>query len=240
VVCSYKFDPVTGALRDNNGHYVRWIAKGYSEIFGRDYFETYTATTKACGLRVFGAIVAAYDLDTCHIDDVKFFTQTPLAEPIFCEQMDGFVEGGYHPDGRSKLVCRLNKGLEGLKQSGNNAQVQCTAHLTGPCRLTQLVSEPTIFTRTFMLNGVMVFFILLVWIDDKWAAFSRGGYESILWSPFSRCTTSASSPPSPPATCNVSSGWTSHATVLSVPSPSHRRSTSASSCPSLWTTSRPR
>ena len=74
--------------------YVRWIAKGYSEIFGRDYFETYTATTKACGLRVFGAIVAAYDLDTCHIDDVKFFTQTPLAEPIFCEQMDGFVEGG--------------------------------------------------------------------------------------------------------------------------------------------------
>ena len=74
----------------------------------------------------------------------------------------------------------MNKGLEGLKQSGNNAQVQCTAHLTGPCKLTQLVSEPTIFTRTFMLNGVRVFFILLVWIDDKWAAFSRGGYESIL------------------------------------------------------------
>ena len=180
IVCSYKYDPITGALRDRNGHYVRWIAKGYSEIFGRDYFETYTATTKACGLRVFGAVVAAHDLDTCHIDDVKFFTQTPLPEPLLCEQMDGFVEGGYLPDGRSKLVCRLNKGLEGLKQSGNNAQVQCTAHLKGPCMLTQLVSEPTIFTRTFMLNGVLVFFILLVWIDDKWAAFSRGGYESIL------------------------------------------------------------
>ena len=180
IVCSYKWDPITGALRDQNGHYVRWVAKGYSEIFGRDYYETYTATTKACGLRVFGAIVAAHDLDTCHIDDVKFFTQTPLLEPLLCEQMDGFVEGGLLPDGRSKLVCKLMKGLEGLKQSGNNAQVQCTAHLKGPCKLTQLVSEPTIFTRTFMLNGVLVFFILLVWIDDKWAAFSRGGYESIL------------------------------------------------------------
>ena len=27
-----KYDPITGALRDQNGHYVRWIAKGYSEI----------------------------------------------------------------------------------------------------------------------------------------------------------------------------------------------------------------
>jgi len=184
IVCSYKYDPITGALRDCNGHYVRWVAKGYSEVFGRDYFETYTATTKACGLRVFGAIVAAYDLDTCHIDDVKFFTQTPLdtagGKPLLCEQMDGFEEGGFLPDGRTKLVCQLKKGLEGLKQSGNNAQVQCTAHLKGPCMLTQLISEPTIFARTFMLNGVKVFFILLVWIDDKWAAFSRGGYESIL------------------------------------------------------------
>ena len=41
IVCSYKYDPITGALRDCNGHYVRWVAKGYSEIFGRDYFETY-------------------------------------------------------------------------------------------------------------------------------------------------------------------------------------------------------
>ena len=44
---------------------------------------------------------------------------------IYCEQMDGFEEGGHLPDGRTKLVCRLKKGLEGLKQSGNNAQVQC-------------------------------------------------------------------------------------------------------------------
>ena len=180
IVCSYKYDPITGALRDENGHYVRWVACGYSEIFGRDYWETYTATTKSCGLRVFAALVASYDLDTCHIDDVKFFTQTPLKQKIYCEQMDGFEEGGLLPDGRRKLVCLLKKGLEGLKQSGNNAQTQCTEHLIGPCQLTQLESEPTIFHRTFTINGVRVFFILLVWIDDKWAGFSRGGYESIL------------------------------------------------------------
>ena len=137
-------------------------------------------------------MVAAYDLDTTLIDDVKFFTQTPLRDRIHCEQMDalrdrihseqmdGFEERGYLPDDRTKLVCRLKRGLEGLKQSGNNAQVQCVEHLVGPCQLTQLISEPTIFTRTFMLNCVCVFFIMLVWIDDKWAAFSRGGYKAIL------------------------------------------------------------
>ena len=180
IVCTYKYDQLTGALRDEGGHYVRWVACGYSEKFGRDYWETYTATTKACGLRIFAALVAAFDLDTSHIDDVKFFTQTPLKERIYCEQMDGFVQGGYQADGRPKKVCLLKKGLEGLKQSGNNAQTQCTEHLTGPCQLTQLVSEPTIFYRTFKINGEKVFLALLVWIDDKWAAFSRGGYERIL------------------------------------------------------------
>ena len=53
-------------------------------------------------------------------------------------------------------------------------------HLVGPCQLTQLDSEPTIVTRTFTINGTRVFFIMLVWIDDKWAGFSRGGYEAIL------------------------------------------------------------
>ena len=177
---TYKFDDITGALKDKGGFRVRWVGCGYSEIHGKDFWNTYTATTKAPGLRVFAAIVATYNLDTCLIDDIKFFTQTPLDDEIYCEQMDGFEEGGYLPDGRTKLVCRLKKGLEGLKQSGNNAQVQCVEHLVGPCQLTQLDSEPTIFTRTFMINGVRVFFIMLVWIDDKWAAFSRGGYEAIL------------------------------------------------------------
>jgi hypothetical protein len=67
---------ITGALRDDGGYYVRWVACGYSEIHGKDYWNTYTATTKAPGLRVFAAFVAAYDLDTCLIDDIKFFTQT--------------------------------------------------------------------------------------------------------------------------------------------------------------------
>jgi hypothetical protein len=180
VVCGYKYDSITGALKDEGGFYVRWVACGYSEVHGKDYWNTYTATTKAPGLRVFAAFVAAYNLDTCLIDDIKFFTQTPLKDVIHCEQMDGFEEGGHLPDGRTKLVCRLKKGLEGLKQSGNNAQVQCVEHLVGPCQLTQLDSEPTIFTRTFTINGTRVFFIMLVWIDDKWAGFSRGGYEAIL------------------------------------------------------------
>ena len=57
------------------------------------------------------------------VDAKKFFTQNNLRERVYCEQMEGHVQGGYLPDGRPKKVCLLCKGLEGLKQAGNNAQV---------------------------------------------------------------------------------------------------------------------
>ena len=119
--CTYKVDPQTGALLDNKGHRVRWVACGYSQLFGKDYFQTYTATTKSAGIRVYCSMVAALDLDTEHIDLCKFFPSHALQEEVYCEQMPGFVSEGLRADGKSKLVCRLKMALEGLKQSGNTA-----------------------------------------------------------------------------------------------------------------------
>ena len=179
VVCTYKMDPSTGTLPDEGGHRVRWVGCGYSQIFGRNYWQTYTATTKAAGVRIISGLIARFDLDTCLIDAEKFFTQTKLQEEVFAEQMEEFVEGGRLPDGRPSKVCRLKKGLEGLKQSGNNAQINNVDHLITACQMTQLDSEPTVFKRIFEIKGAKVILLLLVWIDDILCAFTRGGYERI-------------------------------------------------------------
>ena len=172
--CTYKIDPETGALLDNKGHRVRWVACGYSQVFKKDYFETYTATTKAAGIRTFASIVAAHDLDTQHIDVNKFFPSHKLKETVYCEQMPGFVEGGTLPDGKSKLVCKLNMALEGLKQSGNTAQSDNVKHLTQECELKQCTHEPTIFIKTSTDKTKKVTLLLLIWIDDIWVAYTKG------------------------------------------------------------------
>ena len=180
VVFSYKIDPKTGTLPDDGGHRCRDVACGYSQMFGENYWQTYTATTKASGLRWFAAQTALLDLESVHIDAEKFFTQSKLTETVYGEQMDGFVEGGYLPNGKPRLVRRFLKSIEGLKQSGHTAQTNNSAHLSGPCGLTQLDSEPTIFKRWQKVNGAQVLLLVLVWIDDMWASFTRGYYKSVL------------------------------------------------------------
>ena len=172
--CSYKINPETGALLDSKGHRVRWVACGYSQVFKKDYFETYTATTKAAGIRTFASIVAAHNLDTQHVDVDKFFPSHKLKETVYCEQMPGFVEGGTLPNGKNKLVCKLNMALEGLKQSGNTAQSDNVKHLTQVCELNQCVHEPTIFTKNFPDKTEKVMLFLLIWIDDIWVAYTTG------------------------------------------------------------------
>ena len=181
----YKYDPTTGCLPENGGHQVRWVGCGYSQIWGKNFYQTYTGTPKASGVRLFSAAIPAYDLETCVIDAEKFFTNNDLKEILHCEQMEEFVEGGYFPSGhpmagKSKKVCLLKKCLEGTKQAGNEAQTNNVAHLTGPCKLDQLVTEPTCFKRWFEIDGTKVLLMLLVWIDDIFCAFSRGGYQKIL------------------------------------------------------------
>ena len=132
------------------------------------------ATTKAAGIRTFTSIVAAHDLDTQHVDIDKFFPSHKLKETVYCEQMPGFVEGGTLPNGKSKLVCKLNMALEGLKQSGNTAQSDNVKHLTQVCELNQCVHEPTIFIKTFPDKTEKVMLLLLIWIDDIWVAYTRG------------------------------------------------------------------
>ena len=181
--CTYKVDPQTGALLDNKGHRVRWVACGYSQLFGKDYFQTYTATTKSAGIRVYCSMVAALDLDTEHIDVCKFFPSHALQEEVYCEQMPGFVSGGLRADGKSKLVCKLKMALEGLKQSGNTAQCSNVSYLTNECGFTQCTHEPTVFILTKMHNGSKVTLLLLVWVDDMWASWSKG-MKAVIYDPF--------------------------------------------------------
>ena len=88
----------------------RWVGKGFCQIEGIDYNQTYASVVKSMTWKALLAIAAIYDLEVEHIDVVTAFLEAPLKEEVWMEQPHGFDKpGGY--------ACRLKKALYGLKQA---------------------------------------------------------------------------------------------------------------------------
>jgi hypothetical protein len=92
----------------------RLVARGFSQIYGIDYLDTYAPVVKLASIRILLAIAAIYDLHIHQMDVVTAFLAGELEEEIYMEQPEGFEIG--NPDSED-LVCKLLRSLYGLKQA---------------------------------------------------------------------------------------------------------------------------
>ena len=90
----------------------RYVAKGFSQIEGCDYFDTFAPTPKMTSVRSIIQIAAQYDLVVHQMDVKTAYLNAPIDCQIFVVQPQGFSTPG--------LVWKLKKSLYGLKQSGKN------------------------------------------------------------------------------------------------------------------------
>ena len=91
---------------------VRFIDKGYSQIYGKDYKETFALTTIMASIRLQFQIAVYYDLLIHHMDVNSAYLNAPLDYEIYVEPPEGFkVKNGNY-------VWKLRKSLYELKQSG--------------------------------------------------------------------------------------------------------------------------
>ncbi|CAI7779331.1 unnamed protein product [Closterium sp. NIES-53] len=88
----------------------RLVVKGFTQVAGVDYEETYAPVGSYVTVRVLLAIVAALDLDLVQLDVKNAFLHGVLDRDLYTEQPS------YYEDG-SPRVCKLVKSLYGLKQS---------------------------------------------------------------------------------------------------------------------------
>ena len=91
----------------------RLCGKGFKQIFGIDYFETYAPVAGYEALRAFLTLMANLDYKIDTIDVITAFLLSELKEEIYITIPDGFPNA-------AKLqgkVLRLLKSLYGLKQS---------------------------------------------------------------------------------------------------------------------------
>ncbi|CAI7795101.1 unnamed protein product [Closterium sp. NIES-54] len=88
----------------------RLVVKGFTQVYGADYDETFAPVGSYVTLRIFLSIVAVLNLNLMQLDMKNAFLQSKLDRVLYMSQPDYFNDG----TGR---VCKLLKSLYGLKQS---------------------------------------------------------------------------------------------------------------------------
>jgi len=97
-------------------HKARFVAKGFSQIPGVDFGETYAPVARIATLRTLLAIANKHKWYIRQSDISNAYLNADIREhDLYIEQPEGMEKFG--PNGE-KLVCKLRKGLYGLKQAG--------------------------------------------------------------------------------------------------------------------------
>jgi hypothetical protein len=87
------------------------VAKGYSQIPGMDYTDTFSPVVRLETIRAVLALAVNLDWEIEQMDVKGAFLNGLLREDVYMQQPDGYSDG-------TNCVCRLVKTLYGLKQAG--------------------------------------------------------------------------------------------------------------------------
>jgi len=147
------------AKYDTNGllkkYKARLVARGYEQIFGVDFDETFSPVTRLTSLRLLFALSAQLGLVTHQMDVKTAFLNADLDEETYIEVPDGVT-----PD----VPCdgfRLRKALYGLKQSPRMWNININSFLLS-LGFTALPNEPCLYFRR---TGDKIAMIAL-YVDD--------------------------------------------------------------------------
>jgi len=119
----------------------RWVVKGYLQIQGQDYDETFAPVVRHENLKLVLAYATILDLEIHSMDVKTAFPHAELHEEVYVEQPEGFVDDK-HPE----YVYRLIKCLYGLKQAPYEWNQTMDRHLRA-CGFIPSKADPCIYVK---------------------------------------------------------------------------------------------
>jgi hypothetical protein len=88
------------------------VSKGYAQVAGLDFEETFAPVARLESIRILLAYAAHHSFKLFQMDVKSIFLNGPIKEEVYVEQPPGFKDDRY-PD----HVYRLSEALYGLKQA---------------------------------------------------------------------------------------------------------------------------
>ena len=132
----------------------RYVAQGFSQVYGRDYFETFAPTARLTSIRLLMQFTVQYDLIIHQMDVKTAYLNANIDCDIYLQQPKGFEQG-------ENKVCHLNKSIYGLKQSGKLWNKLIHAFLTDNSFQRSSVDHCLYYKKD---TNVCIY--ILIWVDD--------------------------------------------------------------------------
>ncbi|KAK8572986.1 hypothetical protein V6N12_029026 [Hibiscus sabdariffa] len=154
--CKWVFKKKTDMDGNVQTYKGRLVAKGYRQIHGIDYDETFSPVDMFKSIRILLAIAAFHDYEIWQMDVKTTFLNGKLEEDVYMTQPEGFVT----PENAGK-VCKLQRSIYGLKQASRSWNLR----FNDPIKEFGFIrneDEPCVYKK---FSGSIVSFLIL-YVDD--------------------------------------------------------------------------
>ena len=136
----------------------RPCALGFKKQDDISFEDTFVPTAKMPSVRMFQQVSKSEGLLTDQLDFSSAYLNSDINTETYVTQPEGYKvlsENG------TKLVCKLKKGLYGLKQSGRLWNNLLTTFLSNEGYQRSL-ADPCLYSKHFGKNKILI----LIWVDD--------------------------------------------------------------------------
>jgi len=137
-------------------HKARFVARGFSQVEGIDYDETFAPIARYSYIRSMLALSAQMGWKIHPMDVKTMFLNGKIEEVVYVEQLEGFETFNHESH-----VCQLKRALYGLKQAPHAWYTRINNYFTG---LGFTKSEGDINLYHIMVEGKLL--IIVLYVDD--------------------------------------------------------------------------
>lgn len=134
-------------------HRARLVARGFTQVHGVDYSETYVPVANMLTVRMLLAYAAIINLKFRQFDIKTAFLYGNLEEDVYMEQPDGYKD-------ETNRVCALKKSLYGLKQAPRQWNKEFSNFLKS------LKLKESKFDRCVYFRSKPDYLLLVIYVDD--------------------------------------------------------------------------
>jgi hypothetical protein len=142
------------------------VAKGYSQVEGSDFEETFTRVARLESIRILFAYATHHDFKLCQIDVKSAFLNGSIKEDVYIEEPPGFEDEEY-----PNHVYKLHKALYGFKQAPR-AWYECLRDFLTQNDFKIGKADSILFTRKVDKD----LFICQIYVDDRILGFTNQSF----------------------------------------------------------------